>query len=864
MKELVKKFYIKKYPSDELGLEIRDHITFEDVYNKIKEGGGEEIYDFIGVWDSLVRERIFGELSDRLGVDYDTIYDLWAGYTKESYKESFEYLSDEDQKKEAKEILSKYVSFDEVKNGEEDLSYVKDQLIELMTEGHIEADAYKYIIDNFDELKREFLVTEDVEIEKEEGLRSLTDFINDGDFHTIVTDDARTFNVHEWEKRVEADDDSGSDTLDEDVVSTEHFVVSKEDVQAVLDKIATSNIFVADYYKTKGFMKSKGLTAEDIKEIAKQLEMGDYSYSMNSNSFKTGDVISVFITDKDFKVKDVDLSNCVLYIEIDTDYGDPVAIVSMHNQYKGGRGPEKNPYREEESMNEEFPIEDDYFKAEEHLDSEAEYDADHETKRGMEELINDLLDMGFNIKKGWFDDLYDYYTKRYEYHHKEIYESMNESKKITEELHEGDYFEYGDLSFELLYLDSDEDAGEFAIICHQIEDAVADEDVIGYVDRYDKKEDVMKVIKDNYDTFYSNVQNLDNYKSMNESVKVNEETDNKAILSILGVTDNETLTQEDKDSYIRQFHELEKKGYDPASIWLKSDYGTYINTKILDETEDLVTVEYPTSEAVKEGISGKMTPEEIAKKHNVSIEEINKQLEKGIKVEKEHTDDEKEAERIALDHLFEIPDYYDRLDKMEKRAKVTESFEDDYNNVFVEFIDGKPTFAYERLEDAVRGVRMDKYGEMNYDEKSEKPLRKYTIMKLVDGKYYKIDGWDSVEESMEKGALKKDTVKTKSRFVPTQRTAIDGKTWWVVYDNKEKKYTTIIPIGGKYKTKKDCQYAIDSFIEKYPKYDNLNEDTIKTSSGKWTNKGKEGTHGTFKTKKEADAQRRAIWVNWKK
>ena len=39
----------------------------------------------------------------------------------------------------------------------------------------------------------------------------------------------------------------------------------------------------------------------------------------------------------------------------------------------------------------------------------------------------------------------------------------------------------------------------------------------------------------------------------------------------------------------------------------------------------------------------------------------------------------------------------------------------------------------------------------------------------------------------------------------------------------------------------------------------LNEDTVKTRDGKWTNKGKEGTHGKFKTKKEADAQRRAMF-----
>ena len=40
----------------------------------------------------------------------------------------------------------------------------------------------------------------------------------------------------------------------------------------------------------------------------------------------------------------------------------------------------------------------------------------------------------------------------------------------------------------------------------------------------------------------------------------------------------------------------------------------------------------------------------------------------------------------------------------------------------------------------------------------------------------------------------------------------------------------------------------------------INEDTEK-QNGKWVNKGKEGTHGTFKTKKEADAQRKAMFAN---
>jgi hypothetical protein len=68
---------------------------------------------------------------------------------------------------------------------------------------------------------------------------------------------------------------------------------------------------------------------------------------------------------------------------------------------------------------------------------------------------------------------------------------------------------------------------------------------------------------------------------------------------------------------------------------------------------------------------GKQTPsaESIAKKHNKEVAEIQAQIDKGIKVEREHTDSDAEAHEIARDHLDEFPDYYDRLDKMEKKAK---------------------------------------------------------------------------------------------------------------------------------------------------------------------------------------------------
>ena len=60
----------------------------------------------------------------------------------------------------------------------------------------------------------------------------------------------------------------------------------------------------------------------------------------------------------------------------------------------------------------------------------------------------------------------------------------------------------------------------------------------------------------------------------------------------------------------------------------------------------------------------------LAAREDVSEEDVDPdELARGIEVEKEHTDDEDVAKKIALDHLAEIPDYYTRLDKMEQDAE---------------------------------------------------------------------------------------------------------------------------------------------------------------------------------------------------
>ena len=78
---------------------------------------------------------------------------------------------------------------------------------------------------------------------------------------------------------------------------------------------------------------------------------------------------------------------------------------------------------------------------------------------------------------------------------------------------------------------------------------------------------------------------------------------------------------------------------------------------------------------IKGGKADKLSIEDIAKKHDVSVKSIKAQIEIGKKIELEHVDDEGLAEEISMDHLDEIPDYYTRLKEMEKEAKKELSLE---------------------------------------------------------------------------------------------------------------------------------------------------------------------------------------------
>lgn len=71
----IKEFYLENYPTDELGAEINEKATFIGLYHDLLTGG--DTYEYIGVGDSIVRERLFEKLADIIDTSYGYVHNLW-------------------------------------------------------------------------------------------------------------------------------------------------------------------------------------------------------------------------------------------------------------------------------------------------------------------------------------------------------------------------------------------------------------------------------------------------------------------------------------------------------------------------------------------------------------------------------------------------------------------------------------------------------------------------------------------------------------------------------------------------------------------------------------------------------------------
>jgi len=118
------------------------------------------------------------------------------------------------------------------------------------------------------------------------------------------------------------------------------------------------------------------------------------------------------------------------------------------------------------------------------------------------------------------------------------------------------------------------------------------------------------------------------------------------------------------------------------------------------------------------GLSKGMSINDIANKHKVDVDTLKQEIKKGIKVEKEHTDDVKKAARIAMDHLVEDPKYYSKLSKI----KLEENLNKDLVSEFMKHVMGE--LKLEKLpkislsNDSQEAVNMHSWGGYRPSDKS--------------------------------------------------------------------------------------------------------------------------------------------------
>ena len=71
------------------------------------------------------------------------------------------------------------------------------------------------------------------------------------------------------------------------------------------------------------------------------------------------------------------------------------------------------------------------------------------------------------------------------------------------------------------------------------------------------------------------------------------------------------------------------------------------------------------NEKISGGLAKGMSLADIAKHHKMPVKSLKTKLEQGIKTEMEHTTDKDVAREIAMDHIYEDPNYYSKLKNLE-------------------------------------------------------------------------------------------------------------------------------------------------------------------------------------------------------
>lgn len=129
-------WYKDRFPTDEWAIErMNKSATFQDAFVCLQVGFN--FYTFIGVDDSIVRERVFDALATLMGCSYDHVYYQWLNKDKNPLRgavytdmRGLRFINEDERTKElteqANEVLANYANF---RDYEEEIDGEKQKML---------------------------------------------------------------------------------------------------------------------------------------------------------------------------------------------------------------------------------------------------------------------------------------------------------------------------------------------------------------------------------------------------------------------------------------------------------------------------------------------------------------------------------------------------------------------------------------------------------------------------------------------------------------------------------------------------------------------------------------------------------------
>ena len=313
----------------------------------------------------------------------------------------------------------------------------------------------------------------------------------------------------------------------------------------------------------------------------------------------------------------------------------------------------------------------------------------------------------------------------------------------------------------------------------------------------------------------------------------NEDLQDNEIFDILGI-EEENRDKEEYKKMLGQFRDLAKE-HDKNDIWLKGDKDIAAKGDVVAETDDLIVC--------KECKNESLTEDEEAPK-----EDEKKDDDKG-------DEDKEESKEPKLETFDEQMDFLakDEQEAIDGYDKVIALVDDEHVKEQLEHILDEEKAHKKFLED----VKKDKTLVYSHDEHEEEPKEdKIDDVEVIDDIDFD-DDFGFGESLNERKSLKKLPTEVTIKDVDIDN--IDDIEDFIM-DYLDKNISSKVGFEGFEYDVEGKDILVYDIMWDMDYDESLEEDTIKKGN-KWVNKGKEGTHGEFKTKKEADAQRKAMFAN---